>query len=322
MPAPASYLLAAARSGTERLHLQARVWEPAARALIADLDLPLGDARVLDVGCGAPAAGCRSLAERVPERHVVVGTDLDPEQRLDSAAREACDARRPTTTSAAASTTTCSQRAARRRCSTSSTCASSSASAGRAADHLGACAPPAQARRHPRRRGARHAAPGPTSPTGPRLSHADRRIAQAFGAAPAATSTPGAASRRLLARPPGRRAADVRTHLLGLEPGHAYLRLPLQLAASLEPQLGELLGADELDDLLTAAAARDRRARAAPARRSRSCRAGPAWPEPGPAQATAGGRRGSPRPVRSASHGRQSFSALRIARVAGERLSV
>lgn len=38
--------------------------------------------------------------------------------------------------------------------------------------------------------------------------------------------------------------------------------------------------------------------------------------------ATAGGRRGAPRPGCSGSHGRQSLSVLRIARVAGERFMV
>jgi hypothetical protein len=44
-----------------------------------------------------------------------------------------------------------------------------------------------------------------------------------------------------------------RTHVLGLEAGHPYLRLPLQFAASLEPRLAELVGADQLDALRAAA---------------------------------------------------------------------
>jgi hypothetical protein len=41
--------------------------------------------------------------------------------------------------------------------------------------------------------------------------------------------------------------------VLGLEAGHPYLRLPLQFAASLEPRLAELVGADQLDALRAAA---------------------------------------------------------------------
>ena len=74
MAATASYLLSRRDAEHERLRLQSRVWEPAGRALIADLDLPLG-ARVLDVGCGS-LGWLRVLAERVPDG-VVVGTDVD-----------------------------------------------------------------------------------------------------------------------------------------------------------------------------------------------------------------------------------------------------
>ena len=38
--------------------------------------------------------------------------------------------------------------------------------------------------------------------------------------------------------------------IVALPPGHPYLRLPLQFAASLRPRLEALIGASELDELL------------------------------------------------------------------------
>jgi SAM-dependent methyltransferase len=69
-----SYLLADAAAELERLQLQARVWEPAGRDLLAAVSLP-GDARVLDVGCGA-LGWLRILADRFTAGEVV-GTDVD-----------------------------------------------------------------------------------------------------------------------------------------------------------------------------------------------------------------------------------------------------
>jgi SAM-dependent methyltransferase len=50
-------------------------------------------------------------------------------------------------------------------------------------------------------------------------------------------------------------APQVRTHAIGLEAGHPYLRLPLQLADVLRARLADVLGADALIDLCAAAAA-------------------------------------------------------------------
>jgi SAM-dependent methyltransferase len=67
-------LLADAAAELDRLQLQARVWEPAGRDLLAGVSLP-GDARVLDVGCGA-LGWLRVLADRFTAGEVV-GTDID-----------------------------------------------------------------------------------------------------------------------------------------------------------------------------------------------------------------------------------------------------
>jgi hypothetical protein len=42
---------------------------------------------------------------------------------------------------------------------------------------------------------------------------------------------------------------QVRAEVLALPPGHPYLRLPLQMAAGLEPRLREFTGATELERL-------------------------------------------------------------------------
>ena len=45
----------------------------------------------------------------------------------------------------------------------------------------------------------------------------------------------------------------VDTHVVALQPGHPYLRLPLQFAASLRPRLEALIGASEFDKMLCTA---------------------------------------------------------------------
>lgn len=72
---PVSYLLAGQTTELERLRLQSRVWEPAARALLAEL--PRGSARnVLEVGCGA-MGWLRVLSTWVGPGGNVVGSDVD-----------------------------------------------------------------------------------------------------------------------------------------------------------------------------------------------------------------------------------------------------
>jgi len=70
-----SYLLAGQPTELERLQLQSRVWEPAGRALLAQL--PGGSGlTVLDVGCGV-MGGLRILSEWVRPEGSVVGSDID-----------------------------------------------------------------------------------------------------------------------------------------------------------------------------------------------------------------------------------------------------
>ena len=245
MAAPASYLLSRRDAEHERLRLQSRVWEPAGRALTADLDLPLG-ARVLDVGCGA-LGWLRVLAERVPDG-VVVGTDIDPE--LLAVAGAACD--RAGYDHVRLIEDDLFHSALPAGMFDLVHVRFQLAPLGRPADQLAAY------RRLLKPAGVL-VIEEPDSRTWTYEPYARAcasligRIAQAFrgagGDLDAGRRLPRQLEHHLGVAP------STRTHVLGLEPGHPYLRLPLQLAASLEPQLRELLGADELDDLLGSAAA-------------------------------------------------------------------
>lgn len=75
MTQAASYLLADQPTELDRLQLQSRVWEPAGRALLAQLPSGSG-CRALDVGCGA-LGWLRILREWTGPGGNVVGSDID-----------------------------------------------------------------------------------------------------------------------------------------------------------------------------------------------------------------------------------------------------
>lgn len=72
---PGSYLLAGQPTELERLQLQSRVWEPAGRALLANLSVGASP-RALDVGCGV-MGWLRVLSEWAGPGGTVVGADVD-----------------------------------------------------------------------------------------------------------------------------------------------------------------------------------------------------------------------------------------------------
>jgi hypothetical protein len=72
---PSGYLLAGQQPELERLQVQARVWEPAGRAILQQLDSH-GGRRALDVGCGAMGL-LRPLSEWVGAGGTAVGSDVD-----------------------------------------------------------------------------------------------------------------------------------------------------------------------------------------------------------------------------------------------------
>jgi SAM-dependent methyltransferase len=76
------YLLADQPSELERLQLQSRVWEPAGRRLLSEVDCERGG-NALDVGCGV-LGWLRILSEWAGASGQVLGTDID-ESLLDAA---------------------------------------------------------------------------------------------------------------------------------------------------------------------------------------------------------------------------------------------
>ena len=82
--ATTAYLLAGQASELERLQLQSRVWEPSARALLAELPTGAGR-RALDVGCGV-LGWLRALSEWVGPQGTVIGSDIDAKMRAGAEA--------------------------------------------------------------------------------------------------------------------------------------------------------------------------------------------------------------------------------------------
>ena len=83
-----AYLLAGQATELERLQLQSRVWEPAGRALLAKL--PSGSGlRALDIGCGM-MGWLRILSEWVGPNGDVTGSDID--DKMLAGARSFIDA--------------------------------------------------------------------------------------------------------------------------------------------------------------------------------------------------------------------------------------
>jgi ubiquinone/menaquinone biosynthesis C-methylase UbiE len=232
-----SYLLAGQPSERERLQLQAKVWEPSGRRLLDQI----GDGRgyrVVDVGCGA-MGWLRVLSEWVGPPGVVIGTDVD--EKLLEAALESV------------------QTLGARNVELVLDDMFNSKLEREAFDLVHArfiIAPLA--------RGSEQVAlfrslvkPGgwvvleewdfgswhfnPPAPAAERLIRLVHEIFSHRG---------GEAGRQLpaLLREIG---IDPRVdaHVVALEPGHPYLRLPLQFSVSLEPRLLDLVSAEELEAL-------------------------------------------------------------------------
>jgi SAM-dependent methyltransferase len=191
MAAPALYLLSDAERQRKALALQSRVWEPAARALLQDLDLP-ADARVLRVGFGehdhsAPGTGTFDL--------VHARFQLSSLGRADEQLEAYTRLLRPGGVLIL---------------------------------------------EDPDSRG------WGLSPEAPAAAALMDLIRDAYALAGGDLDM----GRRLpnLMRDAGLEPYTT-AQILTLEPGHPYLRMPLQLAAGLEPRLVELAGADEVTRL-------------------------------------------------------------------------
>jgi SAM-dependent methyltransferase len=235
----ADYLLAGQASELERLQLQARIWEPSGRRLLDEIGEGRG-ARALDVGCGA-LGWLRVLSEWVGADGEVTGTDVD-EALLGAAEQFVAEA--------------------------------NLRNVGLVKDDLFASklVPHSFDLVHerfvitPLGRGheqmetyLRLARPGGTivledtdpgswhfNPPAPALERLIELIIEAFRLSGGDWS----ASRHHLHLLRGFGIeGNVRAEVLALPPGHPYLRLPLQFAASLEQRLLSLVTADELSDL-------------------------------------------------------------------------
>ena len=239
------YLLGGRLSELERLQLQARVWEASGRSLLARLGDGAGT-KALDVGCGA-MGWLRPLSEWVGNDGMVVGIDVD-EQLLAAAASFVDAEALPNVTLVeddlfASALDPASFDLVHARFQL--------APLGRVGEQLEAYV--------------RLARPGgwlvleePDSASwhfNPPAAAAERLVAAIVGAfASAGGDFDVGRTLPSLLRARGVES-EVEAHVIALPPRHPYLRLPLQFASSLEPQLLRLVGADELDALRTNAEA-------------------------------------------------------------------
>jgi SAM-dependent methyltransferase len=233
------YLLAGQASELERLQLQSRVWEPSGRRLLEEIGDGRG-AHALDVGCGA-LGWLRILSEWVGPDGKVTGADID-EEMLAAADRFVTE--------------------------------QGLRNVGLVKDDLFASKlePDSFDLVHaryeitPLGRGpeqmetyVRLARPGGTivledpdkaswhfNPPAPALERLIELIVEAFRLSGGDWEA-GRKHLELL-REFGIEA-NVRAEVVGLPPGHPYLRLPLQFATSLEERLLSLVTADELEEL-------------------------------------------------------------------------
>lgn len=245
MADPASYLLAGQASELERLQLQSRVWEPAAQALLAELTPPAA-ARAIDVGCGM-MGWLRAMSRWVGPQGRVVGSDLDARMLAGANAFVAAEA--------LGNVELVEDDLFRSALPASSFdlvhARFQIAPLGRAAEQLAAYR--------------RLLRPGGTLV----LEDPDMASWRVQPEAPAVQALIALIERGFLAAggnfnsgrdlPELLRGAGltpmIRARIVALEPGHPYLRLPLQFAASLRPRLEALLAPAELAALLAQAEA-------------------------------------------------------------------
>jgi SAM-dependent methyltransferase len=235
-----SYLLAGQPTELERLQLQSRVWEPAGRALLARL--PAGSGRrVLDVGCGA-LGWLRILSEWVGPDGSVVGSEVD--DRMLTSARAFIEAETLANVTLEKDDLFCTHFPpdsfdlvhARFQI----------APLGRADEQIAVYSRIV-------RRGGWLVLEDPdlaswrVHPDAPAVARLIGLIEEGFHAA-GGNFNAGRELPSLLRGLGVEPCLDAR--VVALSPGHPYLRLPLQFAASLRPRLEALIGTVGLDDLV------------------------------------------------------------------------
>lgn len=233
------YLMAGQDSELERLQLQSRVWEPAGRALLSRLSPGTG-LRVVDIGCGA-MGWLRILGEWVGPSGTVVGTDINHGLLAAAGTFVAVEALRNVelieddlfrSALPAGSFDLVHARF-------------QLAPIGRAAEQL------ASYRRLLKPGGwlvleDPDAASWHVNPPGPATQRLIDQILDAFRAS-GGDFDAGRSLRSYLVGLGIEPNLDA--HVLVLQPGHPYLRLPLQFAASLAPRIEPTIGADAFASL-------------------------------------------------------------------------
>lgn len=238
-----AYLLAGQQAELERLQLQSRVWEPAAQAVLALLSEGAGRG-ALDVGCGV-MGWLRVLSGWVGQTGSVVGTDID-DKMLETAARLV------DTEALANVTLTKDDLFASRLAPKSFDLVHARfqiAPLGRASEQLAAFT-------RLLRPGGLLVLEDPdmaswrVNPAAPATQRLIALIEQGFLAA-GGNFNAGRELPRLLAEQGI--APRISAHVVALNPGHPYLRLPIQFAASLRTRLEALTSSDEVSELVAQA---------------------------------------------------------------------
>lgn len=234
------YLLAGQPAELERLQLQSRVWEPAGRALLAQL--PDGSGRrALDIGCGV-MGWLRILSEWVGPGGSVIGADVDEKMLAEAKAFTEAEGLRNVTLAKddlfASQLVPGSFDLVHSRFEI--------APLGRADEQI------AVYRRLVRPGGwivleDPDTASWRVNPEAPATTRLIGLIAEGFCAAGGNID----AGRELpsLLRGFGLEPS-INAHVVALPAGHPYLRLPVQFAVALRPRLEALIGVTDLDELV------------------------------------------------------------------------
>jgi ubiquinone/menaquinone biosynthesis C-methylase UbiE len=233
-----NYLLGNQPSELERLQLQSRVWEPAGRELLSKLDGGPGG-RVLDVGCGA-LGWLRILNEWVGRSGQIVGTDID--ERLLDAARSVLRAEGISNLELLVDDLFDTRLAPQSFDLVHARYLIAPLGRGReqVASHRRLVKPAGSLVLEEWDLASWHF--NPTAPAAEQLIRLLSEIFAGWG---------GEAGRVLpeLLREIGIEEPRIGAHVIALQPGHPYLRLPLQFSVALESRLLEMLSEGELASL-------------------------------------------------------------------------
>ena len=233
-----NYLLADQPSELDRLQLQSRVWEPAGRQLLSNVEGGSGR-RALDLGCGA-LGWLRILSEWVGPSGEVVGTDID--ESLLNAARSFLEAEGISNVELVVDDLFDSKLEPRSFDLVHARYVIAPLGRGReqVAAYRRLVRPGGTLTLEEWDLGSWHF--NPPAPAAERLIRLLSEIFAALG---------GEAGRELpeLLRDSGIEEPEIDAQVVALKPGHPYLRLPLQFSVALESRLLEAVSEDELASL-------------------------------------------------------------------------